>query len=142
MPAAAVSAGGQDTVRSGSTSAIFGQLRMSNRFIFLRRAVSVMTADGLHTRVGDQHHPARGQTSRVRSGLPGHAPAEEHAGRHVELAVRGHPLAAAGRSRMRGGHGRAATGSASPRSAMTARAASIPAPSRPGTPGCTPPPPR
>ena len=47
MPAAAVSDGGQDTVRSGSTSATFGQLRMSNRFIFLRRAVSVMTADGL-----------------------------------------------------------------------------------------------
>ena len=47
IPAAAVSAGGQDRVRSGSTSATLGQLRMSNRFIFFLRAVSVMTADGL-----------------------------------------------------------------------------------------------
>ncbi len=47
IPDAAVTGAGQDSVRSGSTSAIRGQLRMSKRFIFFLRAVSVMTADGL-----------------------------------------------------------------------------------------------
>ncbi len=46
MPVAAVSAGGIDSVRSGSTSATRGQIRGSNRFIFLWRSVSVMIAEG------------------------------------------------------------------------------------------------
>ena len=46
MPVEAVSAGGIDIVRSGSTSAIRGQIRGSKRFIFFRLTVSVMIADG------------------------------------------------------------------------------------------------
>jgi hypothetical protein len=47
MPDEAVTQAGHVTVRSGSTSATRGQFRTSNRFIFLLRSVSVMTADGL-----------------------------------------------------------------------------------------------
>ena len=67
----------------------------------------------LHARVGDQHHPARAETGRLRSGPVGHAAAEQDAGGHVELAVSGHALAATGSRRvLRYGHGRAVAGSA------------------------------
>ena len=46
IPVAAVSERGIDSVRSGSTRATRGQIRGSNRFIFLRRSVSVMMAEG------------------------------------------------------------------------------------------------
>jgi hypothetical protein len=77
MPAAAVNDDGQDTVRPGSTSAISGQLRMSNRFIqavhvprvrlhlldvhHLQAGRDELNPDRvgqpgrLHTRIGDQH---------------------------------------------------------------------------------------